>query len=483
MKRVKQFTGVLFAVLLSCPMLHAQAPNPEPDITTNAASPDEELQNNRPFILRKIYIEGNNKTKKYIILRELPFSEGNEYLLSGLVKKFEDARRLLMNTQLFHEVIVSLKSFDGYDVDLLITVKERWYLFPVPYFKIVDRNFNQWLVDHNASLSRTNYGAKIMYNNITGVNDKLNIWLMSGYTRQLSLSYDRLYLDKKLRWGMNVGVSLGKNREVNYDTHRNKQLFFKDTSRFVRSFFRTYAEATYRKAIKTRHRFGIGYVSERVTDTIIALNPKFFKSGHDRISFPELYYSATYLDVDYNPYPLQGYMAEIFFTKRGLNQTVDLWQFTAKASGSWKIANRTYFGSRVAGTIKLPFKQPYYNQRLLGYSDFYMQGYEYYVVDGVAGGYVKATLTREIMNVNFPVKRKKKDDLIRVPFRVYAKIYGNAGYIYNSNPGNNFLNNRMLYSSGFGIDIITHYDFTLKLEWTFNHLGQNGLYLHRKSFY
>jgi hypothetical protein len=38
----------------------------------------------------------------------------------------------------------------------------------------------------------------------------------------------------------------------------------------------------------------------------------------------------------------------------------------------------------------------------------------------------------------------------------------------------------MLYSGGLGIDILTLYDFTLKLEWSFNQIGQNGLYLHNR---
>lgn len=435
------------------------------------------------FTVRNIDIVGNKRTKRSVILRELPFKDGDQLQLSELVKKFEEARRQLMNTVLFHEVIVALKSFDGYYVDILVQVRERWYLFPVPYFKFVDRNINQWLVEQHANLNRVNYGIKLLYNNATGHNDKLNLWLMNGYTKQISLNYDRPYLDKNMKWGMSTGIAVGKNREVNYITVNNKQVFFKDTNSYVRSFFRTYGEVTYRKAIKTRHRFGIALNQEKVRDTIAALNPAYFKNGRDKIVFPEVYYHMNYFNVDYIPYPLKGYMAEIYFAKKGFNNNLNLWQLNAKASGSWEVANKTYFGTVVSGILKLPFYQPYFNQRLLGYNDFYMQGYEYYVVDGVAGGYVKTTLSREILNLNFQVRRKKEKDPYRIPFRVYAKTYTNAGYMYNPTPGINTLNNRMLYSWGFGLDIITHYDFTIKLEWSFNHLGQNDIFLHRKTYF
>lgn len=38
---------------------------------------------NKTFTVRKIYISGNRKTKEPVILREIPFKEGDEYLLGG----------------------------------------------------------------------------------------------------------------------------------------------------------------------------------------------------------------------------------------------------------------------------------------------------------------------------------------------------------------------------------------------------------------
>ena len=172
------------------------------------------------FTVRQSHISGNKKTKESIMLREIPFKSGEAYPLSELVKKFEIARKQLMNTSLFHEVVVALKSFEGNYIDVLIEVKERWYLFPVPYFKFVDRNINQWLVEQNARLNRVNYGIKFLYNNATGRNDKLNVYLVNGYTKQITLSYDRPYIDKKLKWGLNMGLGIGKNREINYNTDK-----------------------------------------------------------------------------------------------------------------------------------------------------------------------------------------------------------------------------------------------------------------------
>jgi outer membrane protein assembly factor BamA len=485
MLRKRKYVTLITVIFLSGQFAFSQ-PNPQDSIplalSLPPAMPGIE-QTATLFTVREIYISGNKKTKEKFILREIPFKKGEQYQLQELVKKFEDARRQLMNTTLFHEVVVALKSFEGYNADILIEVKERWYLFPLPYFKYVDRNLNQWLFEQNARLNRANYGIKLLYNNVSGYNDKLNVWIMTGYTRQISASYDRLYIDKKMKWGMNLQLATGKTREVNYDTQNNKQLFFKDTNNFVRNFFKTSFELTYRRAIRTRHRFGIAYTEERMADTIALLNPTYFTKGRDKIRFPELYYILSYFDVDYNPYPLTGYMAEVSFFKKGFNSIVDLWQVSVKGGGNWKLANKTYFGTRAVASVKLPFKQPYFTRRMLGYSDFFLQGYEYYVIDGVAGGYIKTTLTRELLNFKIHALKKKQQSVITVPFRIFAKAYANAGYVHNPELGTNGLNNKMLYSGGIGIDILTHYDFTLKLEWSFNQLGQNGLYLHRRTFY
>ena len=452
-------------------------PGNEKPVITGSTVPANSL-----FAVRNIIINGNKKTKASIILREIPFKPGEEYPLQELVKKFEDARRQLMNTTLFHEVVVALKSFEGYNVDILISVKERWYIFPVPYFKPVDRNLNQWIVEQNASLTRVNYGAKLLYYNTTGRNDKLKVFLINGYTKQFSFSYDRLYIDTKLKWGLNIGFAMGKNREVNFNTVNDKQVFLKDNN-YIRNFVTANAELTYRRAIKTRHRFGIGYTREDVKDTIVTLNPDYFKSGRKSIRFPELYYSMTYYDMDYIPYPTKGYAASVSIGKKGFNNIINLWQVSAKGSGNWHLLPKTFLSIGVYGSVKLPFTQPYFNLRLLGYSDVFLQGYEYYVIDGVAGGYLKTTVTRELLNFKIRIPPKKGKEPQHIPIRIFGKIFGNTGYVYNPQPGENFLSNTMLYSGGLGIDILTAYDFTLKVEWTFNQLGQNGLFLHRKTIF
>ena len=110
------------------------------------------------------------------------------------------------------------------------------------------------------------------------------------------------------------------------------------------------------------------------------------------------------------------------------------------------------------------FDQPYINQRSLGYNDINLRGLELYVVDGVAYGLTRTTIKKKLFTVNIPsiIKSKKYPT---IPFSVFAKTYTDFGYVYNKEQYSTYLNNRLLYSGGFGIDILTLYDINLRVEY------------------
>src|SRR5882757_4502604 len=116
----------LVVVLGCCAFLHAQPSMGS--LAMRPASTSSYKNYSTPFVIGEIYITGNRKTKPYIIERELPFKTGDSIYLPELVKGF----------------VIALKSFRGYTVDISIEVKERWYIFPIPYVRPVDRNLTEW---------------------------------------------------------------------------------------------------------------------------------------------------------------------------------------------------------------------------------------------------------------------------------------------------------------------------------------------------
>jgi outer membrane protein assembly factor BamA len=433
------------------------------------------------LLVASITVVGNKKTKPAIITREIPFSPGQSYGLQVLADLFQTAQQQLMNTTLFHSVKVSAGQFNGSCVEVVVQVVERWYLFPFPYFKLIDRNFNQWLVDQNASLKRVNYGAKLLYNNVTGRNDRIRVWLFTGYTQQASISYERPFFDKQLRWGYRVFLNTAKAKEINYNTIGDKQMFWRSDVQFARQFTNFGGELSYRKKLFARHQFGLTYSTEQILDTIAQMNPDYFSAGLTRVKFPEISYLFSYQKVDYIPYPLIGKAYRIRFSKGGWDKSTRVWQLHGEAFRSWQVGPDYFLSIQAYAGIKLPFTQPFFNRRFLGYGDIFLRGYEYYVIDGVAGGYLRSSLTRELAELRLPVPEiiRRKKGLTSVPIRVFARVFANSGYVHNPQPGPNQLNNRLLHAAGVGIDLLSLYDITFRFEYSFNQLGQNGLFLHR----
>jgi hypothetical protein len=66
----------------------------------------------------------------------------------------------------------------------------------------------------------------------------------------------------------------------------------------------------------------------------------------------------------------------------------------------------------------------------------------------------------------------------KIPFRIYAKTFVDLGYAYIQPEFGSRLNNRLLFCGGLGVDIVTIYDLKLAIEFSFNQLGQKGLFLH-----
>lgn len=481
MKMWRQLLFV-FAIVCSVVCVHAQV-NLAADAllysTDEGATTTDTVSR---FTIKEIQIDGNRKTKDFIVLRELPFKQEEQYPLNVLVEKFAKTKQQLMNTGLFRSVVVSLKSLQGYDVNVSIEVKERWYIYPIPLVKTVDRNINDWIVTQKMDLKRINYGVKLTHKNLTGRNDRLYVNLVNGFTKQVALRYDGLYLDKKLKWSSNFNVAWGKNHEIVYNTINDKQVAYRNNNEFVNSFLRTQFEVSYRRAITTRHTFGIGYTFEDVADTLFKLNSK-YSFQRKAVRYPEIYYRLSHYNVDLIPYPKKGYIAEGMLLKKGVCSEVNLWQLSALGSGYWPLNSKYTFNLRVAGMLKLPFRQTYITKQFLGYNNMFMQGYEYNVIDGVAGGYTKAVLMRQLFNTAIRIPSKRVERLNNIPLAVYAKVYSNTGYVYNPEPGNNYLANRMLYSGGVGLDIVLFNDFIIKLEYSANQFRENGLYLHKRDYF
>lgn len=433
------------------------------------------------LIINEIRLSGNKRTRDFIVLRELPFQKGGSVAQADIDRLLVLAQQQVMNTLLFVEVQVYIANRRANGIEINVDMKERWYFFPLPYFRLADRNFNQWWVEQNHSLDRVNYGIKFTQKNTTGRNDELNAWFITGYTRQLTLRYNLPFFERTLKHGFNIGALYATQKEVNYATGDNKQLFFKldDFTKKAMRFELTYS---FRPDVKNRHYLRIGYNDESVADTVLTINPSYYPGGRSRLKFLDFSYQYKYFNVDYIPYPTRGFRMEASLYNRAPFTDINFWQASARATYTLPIRPATTFLNLEALLVgKLKTENWFYNQRMFGYGFLQLRGLEYNVMDGHAGAVFKTTLHQQLFS--FVLKNmfgSKTHD--RIPVRFFLKAYGDMGYAYNRyQQVSNTLNNTFLRTWGIGLDIVSIYDFVFRIEYSFNQLGREGLYLQTRN--
>ncbi len=441
------------------------------------------IDSNAKLQIASIEITGNKKTKRYIIEREMRFKKGDTIIAAQIFKKLQLSQELIYNTALFTEVILTPYFITGTDIRVLVTVKEKWYIYPTPQFQLVDRNLNEWLNTFNADLERVTYGAKFVHYNLTGRRDQLKIYLLNGFARNFSFVYNAPVSNRALTEGFSVAAGFTQNREIIYKTDADNKPLRYSIDGFVRNQF--YMNGTYirRNGFYRTRQFGIGYQYMDVADSVTSFyNLNYFNNNKSYAGFPVVTFRFQYINTNNINYPLKGKIHSLLFTKRGwgIDGGVNMLSVDGDYQKFWTHQKNWYsvFGGHFR--IKLPFEQSFINQQALGYGQFYLRGLENYVIDGVASALAQYTLKKKIWSFNIPIPFKN-NILDKIPFNIFAKTYGDLGYSHLKPAFDTRLNNRMLYSGGFGIDILSLYDVNMSLEYSFNQLGEKGLFLRAKG--
>ncbi|MBU3714380.1 MAG: hypothetical protein FGM46_05460 [Ferruginibacter sp.] len=431
-----------------------------------------------------ILIIGNRKTKDYIILRELKIKKGDSITAVILKRLIKETRELIYNTNLFAEVDIEPSFISPSKVFIRINVKERWYIYPNPIFSLTDRNINEWWNVYNADLGRINYGIKFTHYNFTGRADQLRLNMLNGYNRNIFLEYNNPNISKDLNKGLSIGVNYIQNKEFPFKTSFDNQLVQFRKDNYARESLSVLGVYKIRKGYYRRHSFSLQYTYIRVNDSVVnsKYNSAYFNSTSPSVSFIDFGYGFQYVNVNNINYPLKGEIFSTHITKRGLGISggINMLMLDVSYRKFIPLPKKYYFSLQGFSKIKLPFNQPYINQRAMGYGNYYLRGLENYVIDGVFLFLTKVTFTKKIFSVKIPVPFRF-NAIPNIPIALYAKTYTDGGYAHTNIETRSKLNNKLLYTSGLGVDIVSLYDITTSLEYSFNQLGQKGLFLHFRS--
>ncbi len=472
--------------LITCIFCFFLAPNAGAQSPLISSAKQEVLTDSiqSKVIVSSINISGNKHTKTYIIQREIPFKVGDSLVQKKLTATLLQARNQVYNTNLFTEVkFDSILQADS-SLRINVVVKERWYIFPTPQFQLVDRSLSEWIKTYNADFNRVVYGLKFAHYNFSGRRDQLRIYLLNGYARNISASYSAPYSNTKLTEGFGVAAGFTQNREVGYILNYNNKLLNYKKDGFVRNSFNAAVGYSIRKGFFKTTSFSVGVNYTNIDDSIInnKYNPSYFNSVNSRQIIPDVGVGVSYTNTDNNNYPQKGLIYAYGINKRGLQFTGGINNLSLSGSFAKFYKHKHNFFSilQSSAVIKLPFEQAFINRRAIGFGSLNLRGLEVYLIDGVAAGVAKYTLNKKVTEFKIPIPFKIKS-LPYIPFKIFAKTYTDIGYSYLSKKYDSRLNNKLLYTGGFGIDVVTFYDIVFKVEYSFNQLGEKGLFLRGKG--
>lgn len=462
-------------------VLKAQgASSPQPLTKSDTLS----TANQRLVYIDNIFITGNKKTKDKIILRELSFERGKQYPLSTIEEVLEADRNKIYNTKLFNTVEVGILEVDFSKVDIVIKVTERWYLFPIPLIDIIDRNFNDWWVNQNHDFSRIIYGLSLYHFNMRGMNERMTLTAQFGYSRRYEFDYEFPYIDRSQQNGLRFFAKYIEYNNLHYDNLDNKRVFL-DSEDLLKTNVFTGVDYTRRNTFYARHFIEARYSNSYIADTIIALNPNYLGISGNRQEFFSLKYRFSLDKRDIVAYPLEGYKVEASVEKLGLGifDDVDITRFRARYSKYIKWPKGFYFSNYTGIYVSTPNEQPYSVVKGLGFANDVVRGYELYVIHGQHYFVNKTTIKKVLISGVKKLKNFPLTQFQHFPYAFYLKTYFDMGYASNTQnyEGNSFLSDQLLYGGGVGLDIVTMYDVVVRLEYSWNSIGENAFFFHIES--
>ncbi len=437
------------------------------------------------LFISAVLVTGNKKTKTYIILREMKLQSGDSIVAAKLFDLVLESRALVYNTNLFSEVEVTPVLVSATEMIVKVSVLEKFFIIPAPQFKLTDRNLNEWVKTYNANLNRVIYGIKFAHYNLSGRGDRLRIFLLNGYARTVAFTYTSPYSNHRLTEGFSLFGSYSQNKELSYKTaYDNSLLNFKKEG-FSKTTFSIGGSYQSRRHFFRKSTYSFSYNYIDVDDSIVnpVYNPGYFNVSGTHVGYPDIQFTHEYSNTNNVNYPLKGKQYSIGILKRGveLKGGINMLQLDGRYSLFIDLHKNWYSSIELFSKLKLPFKQAYINQPALGYKELSLRGLDYYVIDGVATALSKYTLRKKILSFDIPFRFFGIKKIPKIPVAFYGAAFADMGYSYNLKEFDTRLGNKFLYTGGFGMDVLSLYDFTMKLEYGFNQLGENGLFLHIKS--
>ncbi len=302
--------------------------------------------------VKNIVVIGNERTKDYVILREMSLKVGDTITSTSI----EYDRNRIYSLQLFNKVDIDYTA-EGKEATLFVRVSERWYIFPIPILGFKYRD-----------TKKLYYGLGFVHNNFRGRNEKFIASFALGFDRWVSVMYQNPKLTEEDDIFFRVAASLSRVQNQNIS-----QGLYNQSVAGV--------EATFGKRYGLHHTLLglVGYRRWSVTDPASGRTAS--ATGVDE--FVTIGARYTYDTRDLREYAADGHFISLHATKLGVGESsidlvrygYDLRHFEPLGLADASLGVRT-FGSFISGGIVPSYLFAYfgYDERIRGHFRSVMEG-------------------------------------------------------------------------------------------------------------
>ncbi|MFA7229433.1 MAG: POTRA domain-containing protein [Melioribacteraceae bacterium] len=415
-----------------------------------AAEPDSLLINEDETVrIDSIRLTGNVKTEEAIILREMTFIAGDT--VTGRILRFN--RERIYSLGLFNRVDFFVTQNDNLNI-LEIVLAESWYLYPLPYFKA-----------HNNEFDKATYGVNFTYKNFRGKNETLRAMIGLGYEPVYAVTFD----NPSFSFENNIGLSI----TALYLRFNNK------STRAVNLVGEDFRYKIFSQSVSLSKRFNTFNIA------LLTLGFSYYENNHSirgitasggRIDrMPSLGISYQYDSRDLKQYSKNGLYAFLNINHKGFginkaaynNLEFDFREYRSiidPLSGKWRVALRTSFGNII----------PFYDYSYLGYYEK-IRGHFNEIREGKSYFLSSFELSFPIVrDWNFSLKLPLlPESLTSTRIGIYLTGFIDSGDAFGDNKS--FSINNFYSGYGFGITILFLPFNAIRFEYAFNESGRGEL--------
>lgn len=436
-----------------------------------------------------VVIRTNGYTNPFVIRQELTVGRGDTLSL----QKLEQSQLRVFSLQLFNTVAISAKNFSAEDTTatsndstiasieqignriaaergratvVLISVTERWYIFPIPFGSLKGVSLSQWL--RKPTLENVSLGLRLQHRNFTGNNNRASVAFGVGFDPFVQLAYSTPYILGSNLTGLDVSATAQRLRNLSVDPETQSVLNYQQPT------LSASLGLTQRLSLVDFISGAVSYTRVEVPKSAVEQTSLAAASMNGTDSYFTLGAGYTYSNVDFGQYPTEGFYLNVAATQSGFGESPEALNISRGAvdvRGYFKVLPEVFLALRNYTLLTAGGKVPNYARRFIGYG-LNIRGYTAEVFEG-------DNIQFNSLEVRVPLLRPHTVKLGFIPVEQFSYLqYGffltafvDAGAIWYhaQNPEVRseqtfFAPEKMKFGYGLGLSYIGSYGFTVRFD-------------------